>query len=86
MRIKDRIKLRLNYLKELYRYHYESCGKEKYFRHSLDNDIERERYLAAQYLAEKGLLKLREVDSIGHYHARITAKGIDYLENEIVIE
>lgn len=82
MNYKDRVILRVTLLKEIYDNYFANGGKESKI---VIEPCETEKQLAMNYLAEKNLIYQRIIrqEPVLEYETRITAKGIDAVENDI---
>ncbi|MET3658369.1 hypothetical protein [Sporosarcina psychrophila] len=83
MEIAQRKELRIKKVKELYEFNIEHAGREATikFEDLHTNEQDKEEHLAYEYLAEKGLISYT-VRARNMYAAKITAYGIDYVEDE----
>jgi hypothetical protein len=83
MEIKERKQLRLAKLKELYDFNINHAGRDAQISYQdlRDNKEDKEEHLAYEYLTEKGLINYK-IMARNMYSAKITAYGIDYIENE----
>jgi hypothetical protein len=82
--VKERKGLRIKKLKELYDFNFEHGGRDAQIKYEdlYNNSDDKEEHIAMEYLAEKGFINYK-VMARNMYTAKITAYGIDYVENEL---
>ncbi|AFL99506.1 hypothetical protein Desde_1074 [Desulfitobacterium dehalogenans ATCC 51507] len=80
MNIEERKTFRLKLLKELYNHHFKSNGTQKQLdKRDLAKEIEKQ--LAYEYLAEKGLITIKQ-SAGAQFSCKVTALGIDLIESQ----
>lgn len=84
MTIAEKQSLRNLKLKELYDFNEQNAGREASikFEDLHTNETDKNEHLAYEYLAEKGLINY-QIRARNLYSAKITAYGIDYVEERL---
>lgn len=77
---RERSSIRKAVLKELYDYNFQNAGKPKDVKLEVSDG---EKKTALLYLSDKNLVELINFDHPAFPEARITADGIDEIENEM---
>jgi len=85
MNIEEKKALRNQKLKELYDFNEQNAGREAMIKYAdlRNNEEEKMEHLAYEYLAQKGFINYKVFGGNNLYQAKITAYGIDYVENEL---
>ena len=86
MTVEEKKALRELKLKELYDFNEEHVGREASIKFTdlHQNEDEKKEFLAYEYLQEKGLISFKIMGGRHLYSAKINARGIDYVEENLV--